>query len=76
MLNGPPPTAGRPLWVDSLEKVAPRLACGKVLALASREARSMMGQLENGQERLFYSFYLKITSPPLTFCAALIGVSI
>jgi hypothetical protein len=44
---------------DSVEKVAPCLACGKISTLASREARSMMEQLSSGQERLFYSFNLE-----------------
>ena len=39
-----------------LKKQLPCLACGKISTLASREARSMMGQLSSGQERLFYSF--------------------
>jgi len=37
----------------------PRLACGEIRASASRKARSMMGQLSSGQERLFYSFNLE-----------------
>ena len=36
----------------------------------------MMGQLSSGQERLFYSFNLEDHTPPITFCVALIGVSI
>lgn len=42
-----------------LKKKLPCLACGKISALASREERSMMGQLSSGQERLFYSFNLE-----------------
>lgn len=49
----------RPESTDSLEKVAPRLACGIIRASASKEARSMMGQLSSGQERLFYSLNLE-----------------
>src|SRR5450830_1558804 len=34
-------------------------AFGKINSSASRRARSMMGQLSSGQERLFYSFNLE-----------------
>lgn len=46
-----------------LKKQLPYLACGKISALASREARSMMGQISSGQGRLFYSFNLEDHTP-------------
>jgi len=48
-----------PLWVDSVEKVVSLSGLRQNLCIGQQEARSIMGQLSSGQERLFYSFNLE-----------------
>jgi len=48
-----PPCGNGPLSTDSVEEVAPLSGLRQISALVSREARSLMGQLSSGQERLF-----------------------
>jgi transposase len=48
-----------PLMADSVEKVAPPSGLRQNSRIGCREARSMMGQLSGGQDRLFYSFNLE-----------------